>query len=54
MDLNLELLLVLMAVGAVFGVVAAIVMSESVRRYGLIEVLRRAFTTGPGRNPYAG
>lgn len=53
MDLNLELLLVLVGVGSVFGVGGAILMSEGVRRYGLLEVLRRAFSSGPGRNPYA-
>jgi hypothetical protein len=53
MDLNLELLLILLGVGFVFGVGGAVFMSESVRRYGLMEVLRRALSTGPGRNPYA-
>jgi hypothetical protein len=53
MDLNLELLLILLGVGSVFGVGGAILMSESVRQYGLLGVLRRSFSGGSARNPYA-
>jgi hypothetical protein len=53
MDLNLELLLVLLGVGSVVGIGGAILMSESVRAYGLLGVLRRSFSSGSGRNPYA-
>ena len=53
MDLNLELLLILLGVGLVVGLGGAIAMSESVRRYGLLGVFRRAFSGGSGRNPYA-
>ena len=54
MDLNLELLLILMGVGLVVGLGAAVFMSERVRTYGLVGTLRRAISGGGYRSPYAG
>jgi hypothetical protein len=54
MDPNLLLLLILLAVGLVVGVVAAVCMSESIRRYGALGAFRRAFSGGSERNPYGG
>jgi len=54
MDLNLELLLVLLGVGLVVGLGAAVFMSERVRAYGLLGAFRRAFSGGGYRSPYIG
>jgi hypothetical protein len=53
MDPNFELLLILVAVASVFGVAAAVFLSERVRQHGLIGAFRRAFTGGAGRSPYS-
>ncbi|MGZ3377437.1 MAG: hypothetical protein ACXU8S_12640 [Phenylobacterium sp.] len=54
MDENLELLAILLGVGLAVGIGGAVVMSQSVRRYGVLGVFRRAFSGGADRNPYAG
>jgi|GEM_PF-2947272 hypothetical protein len=53
MDPNFEVLLILLGVGAAFGLVAAVFLSERVRRHGLLGAFRRAFSGGTGRNPYS-
>ena len=53
MDPNFELLLIAVGVASVFGLGAAVFLSERVREHGLIGALRRAFSGGTGRNPYS-
>jgi hypothetical protein len=54
MDSNLELLGILLGVGSVAGCIGALFMSESVRRLGLLGVLRSRLSGGSERNPYRG
>jgi hypothetical protein len=53
MDPNLELLLILVAVAAAFGIVAALFLSQRVREHGLIGAFRRAFSGGASHSPYS-
>jgi hypothetical protein len=53
MDPNIAVLLILLGLGAAFGLLAAVFLSERVREFGLLSAVWRSITGGPGHRPHS-